>query len=417
MSEERKPSASSGAPARAPAEPIPVRAFATVFFTLFLDLVGFGIILPVLPFYAESFGASAMVVTLLSSSFSLAQFVASPVLGRISDRVGRRPVMLVSIAGACAAMLLLGFAHALWMVFAARVVNGLCNANVSTAHAYVADRVPPHDRAKYMGMMGAAVGLGFVVGPAIGGLLHAESMPNLPFFVAAGLGACNWIMAYAWLPESRRSFTTTTPSTSTSTTTSFFRDVRAALSGTPLGLLVLINFSFYVVFAAMESTFALLAEATLGWGARETGGLFTGIGAVIFVTQGVLVGRLVPRLGERRTLMLGMLILATGLTVTGNATVAAAAWIGSAGIAMGNGLISPSISALVSRTSSAETQGFGLGLASSAAALARILGPIGAGVAFELLGPGMPMRIGAGVLVCVSLPAAWWLGRRLRADA
>lgn len=410
MSEPSSPKVVQGAAA----EPIPVRAFATVFLTLFLDLVGFGIILPVLPFYAESFGASAMVVTMLSSSFSLAQFVAAPILGRISDRVGRRPVMLVSIAGACTAMLLLGFATALWMVFAARIVNGLCNANVSTAHAYVADRVPPRDRAKYMGMMGSAIGLGFVVGPAIGGLLHAESMPNLPFFVGAGLGACNWLMAFFWLPESRRTVPTAgTPARSGS----MLRDVRAALLHSPLGLLVLINFSFYLVFSAMESTFALLAEATLGWGAQETGGLFTGIGAVIFVTQGLLVGRAVGHLGEHRTLMLGMFILATGLTITGNATMALHAWIGSAGIAMGNGLISPSVSALVSRASSAEAQGFGLGLASSAAALARILGPLGAGVAFELLGPGMPMRIGAGVLVCVSLPAAWWLGRRLRAQA
>jgi DHA1 family tetracycline resistance protein-like MFS transporter len=410
MSETPSPSA----PVRAPAEPIPVRAFATVFFTLFLDLVGFGIILPVLPFYAESFGASPLVVTLLSSSFSLAQFVASPMLGRLSDRVGRRPVMLVSIAGACAAMLLLGLAHALWMVFAARIVNGLCNANVSTAHAYVADRVPPHERAKYMGMMGSAIGLGFVVGPAIGGVLHVESMPNLPFYVAAGLGACNWLMAFAWLPESRRTMPASTIGRRGSG--SFLREVRVALVGTPLGLIVLINFFFYLVFAAMEFTFALLAQASLGWGAHETGVLFTGLGAVIFVTQGVLVGRIVGRLGEQRTLMLGMLILAAGLTITGNAAVAAAMWIGSAGIAMGNGLISPTVSALVSRASRADAQGLGQGLASSAAALARVFGPLGAGFAFELLGPGMPMRIGAGVLLVVSLPAAWLLGRILARD-
>lgn len=400
-------------PAGASADaPIPLRAFATVFFTLFLDLVGFGIILPVLPFYAESFGASAMVVTLLSASFSLAQFVAAPILGRLSDRVGRRPVMLVSIAGACAAMLLLGFAPALWMVFAARIVNGLCNANVSTAHAYVADRVPPRSRAKYMGMMGSAIGLGFVVGPAIGGLLHSASQPHLPFLVAAALAAVNWIMAFFWLPESHRADPTEARQRAADRG-SLLHELKGALLGTALGWLVLINFSFYLTFAAMESTFALLAEAKLGWGARQTGYLFTVIGVVIFVTQGVLVGRIVDRIGERRTLMLGMVILAVGLTSAGRTEVPAGLWVGSAAIAMGNGLISPSISALVSRVSPADAQGFGLGVASSAAALARIIGPVSAGIAFELLGPGMPMRIGAGVLVVVSLPAAWWLGRRM----
>ena len=185
------------------ADPGRARALLTVWFTLFLDLVAFGLIIPVLPFYAEHFGAAVWQVTLLSTVFSLAQFVMSPILGRLSDRYGRRRIMLLSIAGSSLSMLLLGLAGALWMVFAARLVNGACNANISTAHAYVADRTAPSERAKYMGMMGAAIGIGFVVGPIIGGLLALESMPELPFLVAAALGVLNFLMALVWLPESR----------------------------------------------------------------------------------------------------------------------------------------------------------------------------------------------------------------------
>ena len=238
---------------------VPIRAFATLFFTLFLDLVAFGIIIPVLPFYAEGFGASAQVVTLLSTAFSLAQFVASPVLGRISDRYGRRPVMLVSIGGGVASMVLLGLATSLWMVFMARVVNGFANANIATAHAYVADRVAPAKRAKYMGLMGAAIGLGFVFGPVIGGLLSTPGMPYLPFFIAAGLGALNWLMAWRWLPESHRPEKATGAPAHGKTST--WATSLRVLSGTPLGILAMINFAFFLTFSAMESTFALAPEA------------------------------------------------------------------------------------------------------------------------------------------------------------
>lgn len=393
------------------ASDVPLRAFATLFFTLFLDLVAFGIIIPVLPFYAESFGASPQVVTLLSTAFSLAQFAASPVLGRVSDRYGRRPVMLVSIAGGVVSMLMLGLATTLWMVFAARFVNGFANANIATAHAYVADRVAPAKRAKYMGLMGAAIGLGFVFGPVIGGLLSTPDTPHLPFFLAAGLGAVNWVMAWRWLPESHRPQGRPAPSQTRRVST--WALSRRVLTGTPLGILALVNFTFFVTFSAMESTFALAAEAKFGWGARETGYLFTMIGVVIFVTQGVLVGRAVEKLGERGTLVLGLCILALGLTATGLSSTVALLAVGGAGIAMGNGLINPSVSALVSRVSTAEEQGLGMGLKTSAAALGRVIGPVGAGFAFELISPGTPFVAGAVLLVLVCLPLTAWLRARI----
>lgn len=397
---------SDGSPTpKDPAPEVPLAAFATLWLTLFFDLVGFGIIIPVLPFYASSFGASPQTVTLLSTSFALAQFAAAPVLGRISDRVGRRPVMLISIAGSCASMLVLGFASALWMVFLARLVSGLCTANVSTAHAYVADRVAPARRAKYMGLMGSAIGLGFVFGPAIGGLLSRPDHPELPFLVAAGVAGINWVMALVWLPESLRPARDPAAPASLAPAAmlaSRRHELVRVLWGTPLGWLVVVNLCFFFAFASMESTYALLLEAVLGWGAQETGAVFALLGVVIVITQGVLVGRLAGAFGERTTLVVGMSLLLVAFCVLGLMAVPWLAIAGSMLLACGNGLTTPSVSALVSRASRAGEQGFNQGLAASAASLGRVVGPVSAGLVFERVGPGVPMLVSA-VVVAVGM--------------
>jgi MFS family permease len=399
-----------GAGAAAPDDgEIPTKTLATVWLALFLDLAGFGMILPVLPFYAEHFGASPTEVALLSTAFSLAQFVMSPVLGRLSDSVGRRPVMLVSIAGSCFAMLTLGFATSLAMVFAARVLSGMANANVSTANAYVADRVPPHKRAKYMGLMGTAIGLGFIFGPSIGGLLATPEDISRPFLVAAGLAAVNWVMALAWLPESTRR-----PVTEVGPRKPLFPFTRANLGrlwGTALGGVVALNFAFFFAFANMEATMALLSERRFAWTARDTGYMFTVLGVCSALTQAVLVGRLVPRLGERRALMLGMGVLSTGLLAIGLATAGWVLYVAAALIACGNGLVMPSVNALVSRMSHDRDQGLNLGLNASAASFGRMTGPVLGGAAFERLGHGVPMFIGAAVLWAAIVGAAMGLPR------
>ena len=370
------------------------RALATVWFTLFLDLVSFGLILPVLPFYASAFGASPWMVTLLSTVFSLAQFVMSPVLGRLSDRHGRRRIMLLSIGGSAAAQLVLGVSTALWMVFAARLISGICNANIGTAHAYVADRVAPHERARYMGMMGSAIGLGFVFGPILGGLLALESMPHLPFLVAAGLSALNFAMAVFWLPESRRPEAGAPPAIRRSP----FAVLRRDLWATPIGVFSLIALGFYMAFANMESSFALFTEARYQWSARETGYFFTFIGVVIAVMQGAVVGRVVRRLGERRTLLIGMTLLAAGFLAQGAVPSVVAVIAGGALVAGGNGLLNPSLNSLISRTSSKDDQGLNMGIVQSASSLGRITGPMIAGPLFEVVSPGAPL-VFAGLLV------------------
>jgi DHA1 family tetracycline resistance protein-like MFS transporter len=381
----------------APSDRPPVAAFATVFITLFLDLVAFGIVIPVLPYYAEHFGASPSVVTLLSTSFSLSQLAMAPVLGRWSDRFGRRPVLLVSIAGAAASQLTVGLAHSLWLVFLGRLVSGASSASVATAQAYVADRVAPIHRAKYMGMMGSAIGLGFIFGPALGGVLSTPEHPELPFLVAAGLSAANFLLALWLLPESRRAAVTV------SERSSRWAHIKTIFRGSQLAALVVVSFLYFTAFSAMESTFALLMERRLEWTARETGLLFTGIGVVIFLTQGIAVGRVVAWIGERITLVAGILVLVVGLCTTGTSTTVLGMVLGAAGIACGNGLVSPSITAIVSRSSSADEQGLNIGVNQSAAALARIVGPTSAGFLFEHVGHGVPMLGGAGVLVIAAI--------------
>ncbi len=384
-----------------PIRGLPARAFATVWLTLFLDLVAFGIILPVTPFYAESFGASPSTVALLSAAFSLAQFTFAPMLGKLSDRVGRRPVMLVSIAGSVVAHLTLSLSTSLTMVFLARVFAGMSNANVATAHAYVADRVPAEHRARAMGWLGSAIGLGFVCGPALGGLLSTAAMPELPFTVAAGLAAINFVMAWRWLPQSRPC--ERGPSRPARRAV-FGRALRDALWRTPLGWLVLVNCGFFFVFAGMTSTFALFCEATFGWGSRETGFLYVLIGLAIVGTQGFVLGRTVAALGEKRTMVVGMAVLAFGLASCATADSVGALAAGAVCIAVGNGLSTPCVSALVSRTARPDQQGWAQGLSQSSAALARIAAPVAAGGLFEALGAGVPMLVGAVLLVTVCMP-------------
>jgi multidrug resistance protein len=417
-------------PSPTPLDPKKKKILLTVAFTLFLDLAGFGIILPNLPLYAEDLGASATLVALLSTAFSLAQFVMAPVLGRLSDRVGRRPVMLISIAGGIVANLVLGFSTVIWMVFAARLVAGASKANVSTAQAYVGDIIEPKQRAKYMGMMGAAIGMGFIMGPVIGGLCRTDAFPTLPFFVSAALSAANWIMAYAWLPETR--FLEGAAPAATPKPRVRLRDFLAKPEHRPVVLLSLITFLFFISFAAMESVFALFSQAAFGWQERHIGFYLGFIGVNIVITQGVLVGKFVDRFREAKTLAIGTVVLALGLTAVGASGVLVGATshaappsvlvfgpgfavliLGAVGIAVGNGFLQATISALISRASGPDTQGRNMGLKESAAALARISGPIVAGPLFDHVHPSAPF-FAAGVIAAINLLLARMLITDLR---
>ncbi|PRQ09050.1 MFS transporter [Enhygromyxa salina] len=370
------------------------RGFAVLWVSVCLDMVGFGLILPVLPFHAERFGASPLEITMLAASFSVAQLFAGPLVGRLGDRIGRRPILLASLAGSCASMVMLSLADGLALMFAARLLSGSCT-NAPTAQAYVAACVEPSKRAAALGRLGAATGVGFVLGPALGGLLSTPSYPGLPFVVAAVVAAVSWMLAFAWLPEVERTAGTSAGSSAPGPA------ARPPRRRTKLLGLALVNFGIFAAFAAMESTFALLVERRHGWGAAETGLVFALVGVVIVVSQAVIVGKLATWLGELATMRVGLVLLTLGLAAIGLAPGWVGVTLGAGLVALANGLSAPTLNAMISRRSDPAHRGADFGLVSSAGSLARILGPLAAGVAFEALGPGSPSLLGAGVALAI----------------
>jgi len=374
-----------------------------VFVTVFIDLLGFGIIIPLLPFYAETFGATAFTVGMLATSFSLMQFVFAPIWGRLSDRVGRRPIILLGLLGSCLSYLAFGMANTLTALFAARIFAGIAGANIPTAQAVVADLTTPENRAKGMGIIGAAFGLGFIFGPAIGGFLSRYGY-SMPAFFASGLSLLNFAAAWFLLPETLK------PEHRAIERVGRIDALRAALARPHLPLLLVISFLIVAAFSAFEATFALFAERAYGFGASTIGYVFAFVGIILVIVQGALVGRVVKRVGEHHIMPASLAIVAIGLLMI-PATRSVAALLAANGImAVGMGFNNPSLMSLVSRYSAAEDQGGVMGLMQSLSSLARIVGPLWGGFAFDHLGIGMPYITSAavmGVAALLALHALW----------
>src|SRR5262249_1341076 len=282
-------------------------AMPVLFLIVFVDLVGFGLIIPLLPFYAERFGASPQLVTMLLAIFSLMSMISAPLWGRISDRIGRRPVLMASMLASALAYLWMGFADALWMLFAARAFAGLCAGNIAAAQAYIADVTPPENRARGMGMIGAAFGLGFIIGPALGGLVAGNDFATAdletPGLIAAGLSFAAFLGVVLLLPESLPAAVRARPS----------RGLQSVLHRPLLARLFLVFFVVILAFAGMESTFAMWAMRQFGWGPAQIGYVFTYVGLLSAAMQGALIGLLTRRFGEERLLLSGLGLIALGL--------------------------------------------------------------------------------------------------------
>jgi multidrug resistance protein len=368
--------------------------FGTIWLAVALDLVGFGIVLPILPIYAERFAASPGTIGLLVASFSLGQLVFSPIWGRVSDRIGRKPVLVLSLAGTAVGSLLTGLAGSLWLLFAGRVVDGISGASVSVAQAAVTDLAEPSERPRLLGLLGAAFGLGFVAGPAIGALA-ALGGPHVPFLVAAALAAVNAVVAAVRLPETR-------PSPSRSG-----RAERQQLSSNAprtegLRVYLLIAFVSLVAFSAFEATFALFGERRLGLRLASTGVVFTVIGVLIALVNGGLVAPTVRRFGEAGTLRLGLAGNAAGLAVLPFVHSWPALAPAIVLLTVGQGLVTPTLSATVAGRVGAERRGAALGAQQSAGGLARVVGPVAGGFAFERIGVGAPY-VGGVVLLALAV--------------
>jgi DHA1 family tetracycline resistance protein-like MFS transporter len=374
-----------------------------LFLVVVIDLIGFGIIIPLLPFFAEHYQASPYEVGLLMAIYSLTQFAAAPFWGRLSDRIGRRPVLLISLAGAVLAYLWLGIAEELWVLFVARAVGGFMAGNISAAFAYVADITTRETRAKGMGMIGAAFALGFTIGPAIGGILAGSDPINADFqspaFAAAGLSGFALILGVFTLKESLsdkiRQRIAEKP-----------KDTRAkqfglALKKPNIRLLLLLSFLAIFAFAGVEATFAMWSHRKYGWGPEQNGYLFALIGLSGALIQGGLIGKMTKQFGEANLILQGSIALAIGIGLVPFATEIWMLILIMLIAVYGFSIISPSLNSLISLQTSEEDQGVMMGVARSATTLARVGGPAWAGTLFSVLGMDWPYFGGACIMAVV----------------
>jgi multidrug resistance protein len=379
-----------------------------IFITIFIDLLGFGLIIPALPFYAESYGASPITVGLLSMSYSLMQFLFAPLWGRLSDKVGRRPIILLGLAGSCIAFLMFGLAHSLTMLFVARALAGLLSsASLPTAQAFIADSTTPENRAKGMGLIGAAFGLGFIFGPAMGGLLTHYSYAA-PSFVAAALAGGNFIWAYFALPESLHHRPERVRPSYLSPT-----HIRETFGDPKIAFLLIIFFFGVFAFSNMESTFALFGEHQIGLGAFGVGGLLAEVGVISVIIQGFMIGKLTKRFGEINLAIWGMMIEAVGFLMTVMVHSVEAMMMVVPLYAVGSALLNPTISSLMSRAAPEDKQGDTLGVGQGFAALGRVLGPVWGTWLFQRFQPDAPYISGGILMALIGLVSLFRLRKLL----
>lgn len=377
--------------------PLP-KGFATLWTTVALDLVGFGIVVPILGRYAERYGASGFEVGLLFASFSLAQLICAPLLGRLSDRIGRKPVILISLLGTAVGSFITGAAGALWVLFLGRIIDGASGASVAVAQGAVTDIAPVSDRPRLLGLLGAAFGVGFVIGPALGGLASLGGT-HVPFYVAGTLALINAAVAWFRLPETR-------PRSSLALQDLAIDEVPAPavpanLSRPAVRLwgLAVVGFIAIVAFSGFEATFSLLIGARFGLTEAGVGAVFVGVGVVLVGVQAGLVRPVNVRLGTVSSLRVGLLFNVIGLGTLSVAESWLLLIVALAFLTVGQGLVSPNLSTLVAGGVPDERRGEALGFQQGVNAAGRVAGPAMAGVLYDRVSVGVdfgsPYLVGA----------------------
>ena len=349
-----------------------------LFLTVFIDMVGFGIVIPVLPLYAERFDASPLAIGWLTGIYSGMQIIFTPLLGKLSDRFGRRPVLMLSLAGTAIGFAVMGAADSLVMLFVARIFAGITGGNISIPQAYIADVTTPETRSKWMGMIGAAFGLGFTFGPMIGGIMSRISY-SAPFYFAAGLAAVNVVLLYFILPESLPQEHRAKPHEDASVV-EVFRHGRRGL----FTIVVATYFFLVAGFTIMTAFFALFTSRRFGYDAQANGYLFGFIGIVTVIVQGGLIGRLVALFGETALARAGLLITAASLALLPLCQNLAWLLVACVALSLGSGFASPPLNGLASQLVERSWQGRALGVLQSAGSTARLLGPLLGGALLTL---------------------------------
>lgn len=383
-----------------------------LFVVVVIDILGFGILIPLVPYMADRFGASPEVITWILGSYSLCQLLAAPFWGRLSDRFGRRPILMSSLAGACASYVMLGFANNLGWLLASRMLAGFMAGNLAAAFAYASDLSKPEDRAKSLGLIGAAIGVGFMIGPAVGGLLAGENERTANFVLPAIVSASMSLLAIALvrfvLPESHVGAHGVPRRRGRSSPLQLLRQ-RPALRFIA-GAALLLTCSQGI----LESIFAIWALNRFGFGPLTVGMAMFGLAFIAVMMQGGMVRVLVPRLGEARLATIGVVVYVTGLVCVAEAGLSLS--LTAAGLAMcgaGSGVFIPCASALASKQSGHGDRGAVMGTYQASTSLARVIGPFISGPIYALLGANAPFLAGA----CITLPAAWLIWRAQHARA
>ena len=388
------------------------RALIVLLSVIFLNIAGFGLVIPLLPFFGKSLSAPAWQIAILFSAFSFGQFLGEPFWGRMSDRTGRRPVLMITIAGGALAYVALAFAPNIWLAFLARFVGGFLSGNISTLQGSLADITKPEDRAAKMGLMGSAFSLGFMIGPAIGGLLAHPELGRfgfqIPLFAAAAFGLMSALAVMLFVRESR-------PERRTGPRLRQAEVLKLALAHPIIARVMFISFITVAGFAGIEATYGLWTEYRFGWGPREIGFAFMGIGVLGAYCQGVVTGTLVRRHGEARVLTAGLASMWIGMVFQFASPTWHVAMVGFAFVCFGQSICFPCLTALISQATPSDRQGEVLGLNMSNMALARIGGPVFAGQMFSLVNPGAAFVVTAILIIPASFMALQIMKRMPRA--
>ncbi len=373
------------------------RPLFIIFLIIFVNLLGFGVIIPLLPFYADHVGATPFQIGLLFASYSICQLLATPILGNLSDRYGRRPILLLSLLGTVVSFVLLAIANSLWLLFASRIIDGLSGGNISTARAYISDVTEKEERAQAFGLIGAAFGLGFIFGPALGGLLGKLSY-SAPAWAAAGLAFVALVLTWVGLPESHHRVKVATPS--------LRRDLPRLLRRPTLGTLLLVNLLLWTSLAVYETTFALFGKYRFGFGITEVGYILAVAGLIGAIIQGGLVGLFTRRFGEQPVLAGGLMLASLGLGVASLVHTVLIFVVAIIVASVGAALAHPTLIALISHTADPQEQGSVHGISSALGSLGRTVGPVWGNSFLEFFGEGVAFFSAAAVLFGLFLIAA-----------
>jgi MFS family permease len=384
--------------------PTELQQLSVLIATCCIDMIGFAMVLPLLPYYALRLNATPELIGLMTAAFSVAQLLAAPFWGRFSDRYGRRPALLIGLSASAVAYVIFGLADALWLLFLSRLVQGAGGGTTGVAQAYVADTIRPSGRAKALGWLSAATSAGVAIGPTVGSLSHAMFGPTAPGLVAAGLCLINVAFAWRWLPESRKP----TPAGGTATRRKPVLQAAGEVlehPARPVSRLIWIYSVGMLAFASLTSILALFLDAEFGITEKTIGYFYSYVGILSFVMRSVLLGPIVERFGETRTMRYGTACLVLGLlayTVTPNVWFLA---VVIPLVPIGTALLFPSTTALMSRAAAKEDLGTTMGVAQTFAGVSRVLAPLLATGAFQRVGHTAPFYFAAGTVALVGLMA------------